>query len=278
MQAVRLLKPEDITQLEIQPLGQRRLLEAALSSLEATTVTQPQPQPTQQLPLTAEQQFRTNDQRPPPPQPSDVTSSAAEALMQLGVSAQTPSVTPTPQSSTGEASLFKIKCLEITDFVRSNVAKSERVLLKDGEEEIVVRGGRQRVRLESVTPAQWMGASLPIMTELLFKSDLAPAHTGSYLYYMEKISDLAYRYTWGSVLAYDQEFRRWQAQTRVQWATDNIHLAEVYLEARPKPTKHGRDQRTRNGNNPSERPVCRLFNAGKCHFGAQCRYRHVCIS
>ena len=128
--------------------------------------------------------------------------------------------------------------------------------------------------MHSVTPCQWMGVSIYIMSELMSRGELASDHINTYLTYMLKISELASKYTWQSLLRYDREYRRWQAQYKTTWASDNIHLVEVFLESRPRNTRNANKPPVTSTNKTTE--VCRLYNAGKCSWGTACRYRHTC--
>ena len=45
-----------------------------------------------------------------------------------------------------------------------------------------------------------------------------------------KIGELASRYTWASVLAYEKEYRRRQAAARFRWGSDSQHLCTVLMK------------------------------------------------
>ena len=186
------------------------------------------------------------------------------------------------------------KHLDIVDYLRQYEAPKEKVLMgHDGEEQVVLRAaGNSKTKLESVTPLQWMGASIRIMHDLVLKGVLKQSDTNAYLEYMQKIGDLASKYTWSSILQYDREYRRWQAQSSCPWGADNIHLAEVHLDVRGKPpasqgtprnspqqqkqsassTKLSRDKAPNKATD-----ICRLYNLAKCTFGSNCRYMHKCL-
>ena len=83
---------------------------------------------------------------------------------------------------------------------------------KEGEEQVIIRSGNAKPKLDQVTPLQWTGASIRIMRDLILKGSLHSNDIDSYLSYMEKIADFASKYTWPSILTYDREYRRWQAQ------------------------------------------------------------------
>ena len=237
-----LLKPQDVSDIGVTPLGQVRLVEHLISP-------------------SATSQSNTSDSSPGP----------------VGSIAQLPQ-TDRHQAEAGDYLLSFPKTtrhLAVTDHLPSP-PPSERVLFSDGDERVVLHSGVGKPRLESTTPLQWMRASIKIMRELVARGDLALHDINAYLNYMEKIAELATKYTWQSLLVYDREYRKWQAQTRCKWGQDNIHLVEVYLETRPRQPPQRNAPRPANSRPMRTDEICRLFNAGRCHWGTACKFAHRC--
>ena len=69
-------------------------------------------------------------------------------------------------------------------------------------------------KLHAVSPALWIVANARIMAALYNSGDLDHITTKDYMAYTVKIGELASRYTWASVLVYDQEYWRRQAAVR----------------------------------------------------------------
>jgi hypothetical protein len=63
-------------------------------------------------------------------------------------------------------------------------------------------------KLENVTPAQFIAANARIMATLIESGRLADTEVLDYLAYTAKVGEMATRYTWGSVLLYDDHYRQ----------------------------------------------------------------------
>ena len=105
----------------------------------------------------------------------------------------------------------------ITDFVSDTVADTEEISLGPGATLKLTSGTKPK--LHAVSPAMWIAANARIMAALYDSDDLVHGTAKDYMAYTAKIVELASRYTWASVLAYDQEDRRRQAAARFRWGT-----------------------------------------------------------
>ena len=83
-------------------------------------------------------------------------------------------------------------------------------------------------KLHAVSPA--IAANARIIAALYDSGYLDHGAAKDYMAYTAKIGELASRYTWASVLAYDQEYRRRQAVARFRWGSDSQHLCTVLLK------------------------------------------------
>ncbi len=138
---------------------------------------------------------------------------------------------------------------------------------QDGQS-IVFKTGSKKLKLESISPAQWISANARIMADLLRQGKLQHNQVPFYLSYTAKVGDLALRYTWLSVLYYDNEYRHLQAQLQFHWGLDAPHLATTRLHDRTAASGPSAKPATK-------KPVCKNFNSKGCTFSA-CSYRHIC--
>ena len=63
-----------------------------------------------------------------------------------------------------------------------------------------------KLKLHAVSPVMCIAANARIMAALYDSDDLDHGAAKDYMAYTAKISELALRYIWASVLAYDQEY------------------------------------------------------------------------
>lgn len=282
----KLMKKEDVDIMRIFPLAQRRRLEFLIErgtcgeqSSNSQGATAPEDQG-QGVPIAALMRLLTATKNPEQTQQPSAAISSGAAV----------------NNDQGNFPLFtsytKVKHLDIVDYLRQYEAPSEQILMgSDGDQQVVLRSGSAKPKLEQVTPLQWMGASIRIMRELITKGSLKVTDCDSYLSYMEKLSDFASKYTWPSILQYDREYRRWQAQCECRWGSDNIHLAGIHLDVRsrqppkqvntqPSGPQQTRRQQPKLGQpRPAQHdPICRQYNLLKCTFGAACKYVHKCLA
>ena len=148
---------------------------------------------------------------------------------------------------------------------------SEQVLSEQDGQSIIVKTGAKKLKLENISPAQWISANARIMAELLRQGKLQQHQIPLYLSYTAKIGDLALRYAWQSVLAYDNEYRYLQANMQFLWGLDAPHLAKTRLRERVKRTAAS----TSSAKSNSQKPICKNYNSKGCTYTA-CTYRHIC--
>ena len=127
-----------------------------------------------------------------------------------------------PQFYLHKASFF------ITDFVSDTVTDTEEISLGPGATLKLTSGTKPK--LHAVSPEMWIAANARIMAALYDSDDLDHSAAKAYMAYTTKIGELASRYTWASVLAYDLEYRRRQAAARFRWGSDSQHLCTVLLK------------------------------------------------
>ena len=178
--------------------------------------------------------------------------------------------------------------LDICDFVQSSV-EEEVVLGGQGDQQVIVKSGPRKPRLEGLTLCQWSVANLSILYKLVGENKLVGNSLMDYLSYTTKVYQLVQRYSLVSVLLFDREYRKLQSSMGFRWGTDVQHLHTLFLQPRDKPTAAG-GQLPKKGTNKvsgqkfgkndkekGETPICRSFNSQKgCTF-QNCRYRHSCL-
>jgi hypothetical protein len=174
-------------------------------------------------------------------------------------------------STTGDA-------LKIVNFISMCESDSEGVEHKIAEGVAIVIP-RSRPKLEAVTPAQWITANSRIMATLIQKGELTGQGVLDYVAYTAKIGEMATRFTWTSVLQYDDQYRASQAAFKFRWGSDCQHLALVALRERQKQQQHpasaGPSLSRSHHKNGGGGEACKLWNRGQCTY-QHCKFQHVC--
>ncbi|CAH1776508.1 unnamed protein product, partial [Owenia fusiformis] len=94
--------------------------------------------------------------------------------------------------------------------------------------------------------------------------------------------NLACRYTWPSVLKYDDDYRKKQNVYMFRWGTDTPHLSEVHLERRPpkndfnKPSNAIGKKKTSTWSSNRVLYCDQWNNKGTCSYGDTCKFAHKC--
>ena len=187
------------------------------------------------------------------------------------------------------------KPLRIVDFVsRLCPTEEEKVISGDSQTKLTLSVSSNKPKLESISVEQYSIANLRIFYELLYSNRLSTMpDVQEYLSYSIKLMELAKRYTWLSVLRYDDEYRVLQHTYGFSWSTDNSHLHEVVLL--PRWAANYNTLRKGSAINSSEsftggnvkklftithlaggQEICRSFNSSRGCFREACKFAHVC--
>lgn len=120
------------------------------------------------------------------------------------------------KSATGEA-------LKIVNFVSSSLFVEEEVALGDG----VTLKLSGNPKLDKISLAMWISANCQILRQLT--KDTPDFHVEANLQYTEMTRKLATRFTWQSVLLFDEDYWQKQEKSLFYWGTDAPHLSTVML-------------------------------------------------
>ncbi|MES9970253.1 MAG: hypothetical protein ABW092_09480, partial [Candidatus Thiodiazotropha sp.] len=175
---------------------------------------------------------------------------------------------------------------DITDFVATN-SEEEIFVGGNGTQQVVLKSGPKKPKLENVTLAQWSVANLAILYKLLGDNKLHAGNILDYLSYTTKFCQLVQKFSLVSVLMYDREYRKLQSSHDFRWGTDVPHLHTVHLQPKalqgtPAPNSARANHisaKYQSHNTPMTldgKVICKLFNSNSgCHY-RECRYVHQC--
>jgi hypothetical protein len=127
--------------------------------------------------------------------------------------------------------------------------------------------GGKRIKLDSVTPAQWVSANACILADILKRDNPGPHTAIDYMSDTTKIGELATQFTWKSVIQFDDQYREKQHEFKFRWGSDTPHISTVKLIPRhpanlgPSITyDKGKKSAGGDSQNRSGMPVCRYWN------------------
>ena len=143
--------------------------------------------------------------------------------------------------------------------------------------------------LLDVSPTQWTGASVKILSRLIADGEIDNEGMLQHLAYILRISRHASKHTWRSVLLYDRQCRIMQAATKSGWDVEPTGVGSTILipdkrawqeaqssaQQRPQTADTRKDRRFPPTPASGSSEICRMFNTGRCGF-RPCRYRHCC--
>ena len=177
------------------------------------------------------------------------------------------------------------KCRDIKDFV-TLLQQNDKQVFKMGGVELTIP--ESKPKLESITPLQYMEASLKILREMAIKDGADLETVLHYCGYLIKIATMGQRFNWQSVLKYDYEYRRYQASNQFQWGADNAYTMMLFLKDSmtkdPAPQQSSRRNSTNTGrfrsryDPASGRIVCEKFNGRNGCTLPMCKFAHVCLA
>ena len=178
---------------------------------------------------------------------------------------------------------------------RLRPTEEEKVISTDSgsQTKLLLSIGHKKPKLENISVEEYGIANLRIFYELLTSAKLpTAADIRDYLSYSIKIFELARKYSWESVLKYDDECRILQHTYGLPWSYDHGHLNEVMLIPRwvgqvnnPLTTgSNSRNNTTRTDSHtvpvgshtPQGLEICRNYNKPRGCQKADCKFSHCC--
>ena len=117
--------------------------------------------------------------------------------------------------------------------------EEEAVIGGEGEQQIVIKSGPKKPKLENLTLLQWSIANLGILYKLVGEGKLTGQSLMDYLSYTTKVYQLVQTCSLTSVLLYDREYQQLQANMGFRWGTDVQHLHTLHLQSRDKLVTQG---------------------------------------
>ena len=167
----------------------------------------------------------------------------------------------------------------ITNPHLSSVDQMESAVCTQGGAQLVLRASRQKPLPDQVSLAQWVGANARIMQKLVRSHQLQSTEAlCAYLEHTIRVSDYAQVNSLPSVMVYDHEYRRKQAEKNRSWEEDDFHLANFFLRRKEQNSRTDYNQRRRSDKRPSEHrsvELCWNYNNRGC-LRDHCKYAHLC--
>lgn len=182
------------------------------------------------------------------------------------------------------------RVLRIIDFIDKLVPNTdEHTISEVGSTKLLVSFGTKKPKLESISLAQWVIGNTRIFHTLLQLGKLpSQEDVQHYLAYTVKVMELSTRFTWASVLKYDDEFRHLQATYQYPWSYDSTHLHTVLLEpvlahSQTKPLSPSKPNGSIGSGSSifanftqEGKVICRNFNRAKGCTLRDCSFAHAC--
>jgi hypothetical protein len=149
----------------------------------------------------------------------------------------------------------------------------------------------KRIGYDKIRMTQFMEANWRIMRAMILEDKVDMARVLQYCTYMVKISTFAQTHKWDSILKYDREYRKNQADLDYPWGADSTYLMQLHLKVDPPATfakqaqlgnqggaKGPAKKSTSKFDPASGKPVCQRFNGRMGCSLAKCTYAHVCMT
>ena len=267
-----LLSESDLIDINITPLGQRKLVWEIVkkSSASHDQYAAASSGTTPTIPTMSNPTHQPQRQHEEQPSAIEAISTQLQDLFHAIPSTSNPNTVPESNPLSYLLPPAKIKYHQITKFVhvRGQEEEKEEEVFGDGKRRLILKNTTKTLQVHQVSPMQWCGANVKILMELLREGNLSPISIPDYLAYTAKIADLAEVYQWTSVLEYDDLYRKNQAESGFRWGTEAPHVHRVCLRFKEKSS---------NANNKEKKSrVCINYQYRKCQRGNSCNYRHIC--
>ena len=178
---------------------------------------------------------------------------------------------------------------DIRDYVSAK--PEEKMLSKDRQSfevgDIKISLPDSKIKLDAIGPLQYMEASLRILRAMALKDDLSRPDMLRYVAYLIKIANFGQKFQWKSVLNYDREYRKSQAEMGFPWGADNSYMMQQHLTAKTTDSNTSNKASTKTNATSTHaqtrydpetgKPICGRFNTQNgCSYGQKCNFVHKC--
>ena len=178
---------------------------------------------------------------------------------------------------------------DIRDYVSAK--PEEKMLSKDRQSfevgDIKISLPDSKIKLDAIGPLQYMEASLRILRAMALKDNLSRPDMLRYVAYLIKIANFGQKFQWKSVLNYDREYRKSQAEMGFPWGADNSYMMQQHLTAKNTDTSLSNKAATKSNTASTHaqtrydpetgKPICGRFNTQNgCSYGEKCSFVHKC--
>lgn len=189
------------------------------------------------------------------------------------------------------------KFRDIRDFISSKTKNAKGSNYSHDQDGVVNINGVDLVvkeskgPLENVKISQYMEASCRILRAMVLEDKAPLDQVMDYVGYMTKFSMLAQSFRWDSLMRYDYEYRKAQAEQGFKWGADSPYMMQLYLmppstipdrsnSIRPQAAQRGtKPRKTPNKFNPaSGQIICQKYNGRQGCSYTGCKYAHVCMT
>ena len=155
----------------------------------------------------------------------------------------------------------------IKDYVTLFQERSERTSVRLGDVELSLP--EVKPKLQDISPLQYSEASLKILRDMVLKDGASLDQVMQYVGYLVKIANMGQRFHWKSVVKYDNEYRKAQAESNFVWGADNAFMMQVFLRERTNVNTPSSNSNTRHD---AAKEVCGRFNSTR-----GCRWKYCSL-
>jgi len=173
------------------------------------------------------------------------------------------------------------KFYDIREFITvMPLERKEGGTLKVGDIELNL--SESKPKLDSITPMQYMEAALRILREMAAKDGASLEQVLQYVGYLVKIANMGQRFQWKSVIKYDYEYRKAQADAGFAFGADSSFMMQLFLRDKMA-SDHSSHKPANATTHPQQKfdprtgkPICGQFNSVKGCQLPHCKFAHVC--
>lgn len=221
-------------------------------------------------------------------QEGELFKSGEQLLKNFPIAPNPPTSDPDPSKSYDPRNTLTVRAksrpLHITDFL----SEQTKLRIKNKRQNLLIHNedGCMQVRADNTHPyagvslAEWGGANMRLLNQLLASGKLLHSEVEYYLAYTANIFDFHSKYQWASVLNFDFYYREQQSEHGFMWGHINP-LLELNL-LKPLETQSSKPHNQSSSkvsssflHSEGSAAKCKQWlSAGYCRFGESCKYAH----